>query len=80
LPPPEWEESAGARLRRLECLHLRVKDVDFGYRQIRVRQGKGGKDRVTVPPLSIEARLQEHLVRVKHFSATISMSPSSRKQ
>lgn len=39
---------AGLRLR--ECLTLRVKDVDFGYRQILVRDGKGGKDRVTMLP------------------------------
>ena len=40
----------GAGLRVLECLELRIKDVDFGYRQITVRGGKGNKDRVTVLP------------------------------
>src|SRR5687768_14955019 len=35
----------GAGLRQIECLCVRVKDVDFAYRQILVRDGKGGKDR-----------------------------------
>jgi integron integrase len=55
----------GAGLRLLECLRLRVKDVDFSYRQITVRQGKGNKDRGTVLPVAAEERLQEHLKRVK---------------
>jgi site-specific recombinase XerD len=37
----------GAGLRLLECLRLRVKDIDFGYKQITVRDGKGAKDRIT---------------------------------
>jgi site-specific recombinase XerD len=40
----------GAGLRLRECLHLRAKDVDFGYGQITVRRGKGDKDRVTILP------------------------------
>ena len=51
----------GAGLRLLECLCLLVKDVDFGYRQIVVREGKGNKDRVTVLPAAVEARLRRHL-------------------
>jgi integrase len=38
----------GSGLRLLECLRLRIKDLDFGYRQIIVREGKGKKDRVTM--------------------------------
>ncbi len=38
----------GAGLRLLECLELRVKDLDFERRQITIRSGKGAKDRVTV--------------------------------
>ena len=43
----------GAGLRLRECLNLRVKDVDFDYRQIFVRDGKGAKDRVTMLPGSV---------------------------
>jgi site-specific recombinase XerD len=55
----------GAGLRLRECLKLRVKDVDFGYRQILVRDGKGGKDRITMLPAAVAAPLQAHLERVK---------------
>jgi len=55
----------GAGLRLRECLKLRVKDMDFGYRQILVRDGKGGKDRVTMLPGPVIEPLQAHLVRVK---------------
>lgn len=55
----------GAGLRLRECLKLRVKDIDFGYRQILVRNGKGGKDRVTLLPEPVIEPLQAHLARVK---------------
>jgi integron integrase len=55
----------GAGLRLRECLALRVKDVDFEYRQILVRDGKGAKDRVTVLPASLVEPLRAHLARVK---------------
>ena len=55
----------GAGLRLLECLQLRVKDVDFGMRQITVREGKGRKDRVTVLPAAVTRSLQRHLEEVK---------------
>jgi len=55
----------GAGLRLRECLKLRVKDVDFEYRQIVVRDGKGGKDRVTMLPAAVIEPLKAHLVRVK---------------
>jgi integrase len=57
----------GAGLRLRECLKLRVKDVDFGYRQIVVRDGKGAKDRVTMLPAIVQAPLKSHLVRVKEL-------------
>jgi len=55
----------GAGLRQIECLSLRVKDVDFAYRQITVRDGKGGKDRVTMLPEQVVQPLQAHLGRVR---------------
>jgi len=55
----------GAGLRLRECLKLRVKDVDFEYRQITVREGKGGKDRVTMLPESVVEPLRAQLLRVK---------------
>jgi len=55
----------GAGLRLRECLKLRVKDIDFDYRQILVRDGKGAKDRVTMLPESVIEPLQEHLRRVR---------------
>jgi integron integrase len=55
----------GTGLRSIECLRLRVKDVDFEYRQITVRDGKGAKDRVTVLPASLVEPLRSHLERVK---------------
>jgi len=62
----------GAGLRQIECLMLRVKDVDFAYRQITVRDGKGGKDRVTMLPEQLVQPLQEHLGRcARCISATL---------
>lgn len=55
----------GAGLRQIECLMLRVKDIDFAYRQVVVRDGKGGKDRVTMLPENLVQPLQEHLGRVR---------------
>lgn len=53
----------GSGLRLMECLRLRVKDLDFEQRLIVVRSGKGGKDRVTVLPNSVVAALKVHLMR-----------------
>lgn len=55
----------GSGLRLLEALRLRVKDVDFGYSQIIVRDGKGAKDRVTMLPGELRRPLREHLAHVK---------------
>jgi len=55
----------GSGLRLMECVRLRVKDVDFGYARITVRDGKGAKDRVTMLPVNLAARLERHLQRVK---------------
>jgi len=55
----------GAGLRLLECLRLRVKDLDFTKRQLVVRAGKGDKDRVTVLPVAVAELLTAHLARVR---------------
>ncbi len=55
----------GAGLRLQECLELRVKDVDFAYRRVLVRDGKGAKDRVTMLPESVVQSLQAHLGKVR---------------
>jgi integron integrase len=61
---PKWLMASllyGAGLRLRECLKLRVKDIDFEYRQILVRDGKGAKDRVTMLPASTIEPLKRHL-------------------
>jgi len=55
----------GSGLRLMECVRLRVKDIDFERREITVRDAKGGHERVTMLPASLVAPLQEHLKRVK---------------
>ncbi len=55
----------GAGLRLMECVRLRVKDVDFDYRQIIVRDGKGEKDRRTILPKPIIEPLRRHLAKVQ---------------
>ena len=55
----------GSGLRLTECLQLRVKDVDFGRNEIRVRRGKGAKDRVTMLPASVKDPLARHLQAVR---------------
>jgi integron integrase len=57
----------GAGLRQNECLKLRVKDVDFSYRHILVRDGKGAKDRATMLPEAVIQPLQAHLGRVRRL-------------
>jgi integron integrase len=61
----------GSGLRLMEALRLRVKDVDFEYSQLVVRDGKGQKDRVTILPDMLREPLQKHLtlVREKHEQA-----------
>lgn len=55
----------GAGLRLRECLQLRVKGIDFSYRQITVRSAKGDKDRVTVLPQNVVHPLKPQLARMK---------------
>ena len=55
----------GAGLRLMECLRLRVQDIDFSRHEILVRDGKGAKDRITMLPASLKIPLQAHLKQVK---------------
>jgi integron integrase len=55
----------GGGLRLMECLRLRVKDIDFDERSITIRCGKGNKDRVTVLPDKMILSLRRHLLKVR---------------
>jgi integron integrase len=55
----------GSGLRLIECIRLRVKDIDFGQHQIIIRDGKGLKDRITVLPDAVEQELHRHLRHIK---------------
>lgn len=55
----------GTGMRLMECARLRVKDVEFERGEILIRDGKGGKDRVTMLPASLKDELQGHLARIK---------------
>jgi integron integrase len=55
----------GSGLRLMECVRLRVKDIDFAYHQLTVRDAKGAHDRVTMLPQSLEETLQRQLARTK---------------
>ncbi len=55
----------GTGMRLMECLRLRIKDVDFDHREIIIRDGKGGKDRRTMLPNTLVPPLRDHLRRVR---------------
>jgi integron integrase len=55
----------GTGMRLMECLRLRVKDVDFGRSEVTVRDGKGGKDRRTMLPCSLVEPLQHEIERAR---------------
>ncbi len=55
----------GSGLRLMECIRLRIKDIDFGQHQIIVRDGKGPKDRITVLPNAVEQELHCYLRHIK---------------
>jgi integron integrase len=55
----------GTGMRLMECLRLRVKDVDFGRNEIVIHDGKGAKDRLTILPDSLREPLKSHLERVQ---------------
>ncbi len=55
----------GGGLRLIECLRLRVQDIDFEYSEIIIRNGKGNKDRITLLPDSIKEKLKAQMSDVK---------------
>ncbi len=55
----------GTGMRVMECVRLRVQDIDFDYRQITVRAGKGGKDRVVPLPEILIEKLQAMLIETR---------------
>lgn len=59
----------GAGLRVMECVRLRVKDVDFSTNVLRVRDGKGRKDRVSMLPASLAEALRQHIERLRELYA-----------
>ena len=55
----------GSGLRIIEAVRLRVQDIDYTFKQITVRSGKGAKDRITMFPTSVIPLLENHLARVR---------------
>ena len=55
----------GSGLRLMECVRLRVKDIDFAYAHVTVRETKSGRDRITVLPVQVAEPLKRHLDRIK---------------
>ena len=55
----------GSGLRLMECVRLRVKDVDFARAHVTVRDAKGGKDRITMLPINLAEPLQQHIARTQ---------------
>ncbi|WP_305909463.1 integron integrase [Methylomarinum sp. Ch1-1] len=55
----------GSGLRITEAVRMRVQDIDFDYRQVTVRSGKGEKDRVSTFPVSLTTQLSAHMAKVK---------------
>ena len=59
----------GSGLRLMECLRLRIKDVDIGRSEVLVREGAGCKDRVAILPSAVVSRLNVHLEWVRKLYA-----------
>jgi integrase len=55
----------GCGMRVMECVRLRVKDIDFSYNQIIIRDAKGNKDRVTVLPTKTKGIIADSLIKSK---------------
>ncbi len=59
----------GTGMRISEVLRLRIRDIDFEYQQIIVRNGKGLQDRVTILPEKLQPELKKHIQKVKNLHA-----------
>lgn len=59
----------GAGMRLMECVRLRVKDIDFTRKEILIREGKGNKDRITMLPVSLVEPLQRQIEKVRSLHA-----------
>jgi hypothetical protein len=70
----------GTGMRLMECVRLRVKDVDFERGEILIRDGKGGKDRVTMLPQSLAGLLQAHLLGHKDIQTTMYTCSQQRRK
>ena len=55
----------GAGLRLMECIRLRVQDVDFSQNHLYIHDGKGGEDRISLLPLELKEKLRNHIEKVK---------------
>jgi integron integrase len=60
----------GTGMRQMECLQLRIKEVDFERNSILIRAGKGNKDRTVMLPEALKDSLQAHVVRLKELFAS----------
>ena len=68
----------GCGLRLMECMRLRVQDVDFEYKQIFIRNGKGNKDRVVPLPLKVISRIKEQIAKVNDlYQADVKLGGTS---
>jgi len=65
----------GSGLRLMECVRLRVKDIDFGYVRITIRDAKGGKDRVTMLPVKLASAQREWAWQYVFPSTRVSLDP-----
>lgn len=57
----------GSGMRLMECIRLRIQDLDFGQNNLFIRGGKGGKDRTSYLPEVVQNELLQHLERVKNL-------------
>ncbi len=66
----------GSGLRLMECVRLRVKDIDFDYKTVRVWHGKGGKNRVVTLSENLVTDLHKQIVMVEHYLTSDRANPA----